>query len=226
LLVKAARTWDEAFGLRPSAKYAFNAGLAYAHLERWLDAHERLRTARKHPIGPNLNAPLAQLEVRVARELPRTHAQFTLTVDPPAATVVRNGRPWPEPRSPWVRGEHSLIRVTHDGFLPYAESVSHPIGQHTRLSIDLQPESLPPEPDTSALRTWGWSVLGVGIATALGASGALIARDAYARDAESAGLDHYDALQKKHDTALYSGIALGSIALAAVSAGLTLVLWE
>lgn len=148
----AIKRWRKAEAIQPDWRYAFNLASSYAHVRKWQAAWDALGRAREGGIVRGRRAAAADLDRRISDKLLKTHAEIRLALEPSAASVTLDGKPWKPPYRRWTsRPRHTLV-VTHRGYRPEERVWSHPRGGRYVLDVQLKPLT-PRDPRR------GWEVL-------------------------------------------------------------------
>lgn len=184
---------------------------ASAKLERWLEAWEALDRVEGYGDLPAEHADnVRTLRTEVRQALLKDHAFVSLTVSPPGASVLRDGREWPEPRKTWTRQTRSEIRVSAPGYVAKEQIWTHHIGQVHRSVIRLKKpkpkpkpavqvekpkpapvvaKPLPPDDGPSSLAIGGWTSVGIGVAAVAGGAVMFVLADGIASDLDALSND-------------------------------------
>ena len=115
-LREAVELWREANRLQAHWKYAYNLANAAYEIQDYLAAWEFVGRAKALGLPAEYIAQLAELRGKVRGALLNKHALLELTVEPPDATVRRNGHPWVPPRELWTTDRQSRIEVSRAGY--------------------------------------------------------------------------------------------------------------
>lgn len=232
--------------LAPSWQTARGLAVAYRETERWLLCWEWSQRALARQISAAHRAIVEKAASDASTELLRTHARLVLVVDPPDATVLRDGAPWEtSPRDRWTTRPASLLRVSRIGYSARSERWVHPVGRVHRHTITLsrkqtasdgavrpgvnaptaaKPYSTSTDASTGWKKPVGWVGVGVGGTATIIATVLYIIADADIRgiDPASADLSDRQAAQGKR----IAGDVLIGVGGAVLATGIVLLVLD
>ena len=190
---RAILLWEEAQGIHPTWKYAFNLASNFAFLEQWQKAWAQTERAEALGIPPKHHKTVFALREKVGEALFKSQAWIRLKVTPPQAEVTRNGLPWSSPHQMWTDDARSHLKIRAEGFASVDLVWKHPPGRRHENTIRLHPAQVsapavmapsetkipvdtqqvtttkPMPPASSRYGGWEWAAMGTGaVAVAIG----------------------------------------------------------
>ncbi len=137
-LADAAELWEEAEAMHAHWKYAFNLTFCRIKQKQWLPAWAALRRATRAGLPEEHRERAAEVEKDLRTRLMTTHAWLEVRVEPPHATVRRNGAIWALPLEAWVSEASSVVLVESAGFETAKTTIEHAPGTAYRETIRLR----------------------------------------------------------------------------------------